>query len=72
MWLPLIELLADQGYRVVAFDQRGYSPGARPDDVASYAIAQLVDDVFAVANAAGSTTSTSSATIGVQASVGPP
>lgn len=53
MWLPLIELLADQGYRVVAFDQRGYSPGARPDGVAAYAIEQLVEDVFAVAQAAG-------------------
>ena len=41
MWQPLIELLASQGYRVVAFDQRGYSPGARPDDVASYAIEQV-------------------------------
>ena len=53
MWQPLIELLADQGYRVVAFDQRGYSPGARPNDVAAYAISNLVDDVFAVAQAAG-------------------
>ncbi len=53
MWLPLIDVLADNGYRVVAFDQRGYSPGARPDDVASYAIENLVGDVFAVADAAG-------------------
>jgi pimeloyl-ACP methyl ester carboxylesterase len=53
MWQPLIELLADQGYRVIAFDQRGYSPGARPDDVSAYAVPQLVGDVFAVAEAAG-------------------
>jgi pimeloyl-ACP methyl ester carboxylesterase len=53
MWTPLIELLADQGYRVVAFDQRGYSPGARPRGVESYAIPQLVDDVFAIATTAG-------------------
>jgi pimeloyl-ACP methyl ester carboxylesterase len=53
MWSPLIELLADQGYRVVAFDQRGYSPGARPENVAAYSIPQLVEDVFAVAGAAG-------------------
>ena len=53
MWNPLIELLADQGYRVVAFDQRGYSPGARPDGAAAYTLPQLVDDVFAVAQAAG-------------------
>jgi pimeloyl-ACP methyl ester carboxylesterase len=53
MWTPLIELLADQGYRVIAFDQRGYSPGARPRGAESYAIPHLVDDVFAVAQAAG-------------------
>ncbi len=53
MWKPLIELLADQGYRVVAFDQRGYSPGARPKDVAGYALPKLVEDVFAVAQATG-------------------
>ena len=53
MWNPLISLLADQGYRVVAFDQRGYSPGARPKGAAAYTIPQLVDDVFAVATAAG-------------------
>jgi len=53
MWNPLIELLADQGFRVVAFDQRGYSPGARPDNVAAYTIPQLVEDVFAVASATG-------------------
>jgi pimeloyl-ACP methyl ester carboxylesterase len=53
MWSPLIELLADQGYRVVAFDQRGYSPSARPRGVESYSIPQLVDDAFAVAKAAG-------------------
>ncbi len=53
MWQPLIELLADQGFRVVAFDQRGYSPGARPKDVAAYALPKLVEDVFAVARATG-------------------
>jgi pimeloyl-ACP methyl ester carboxylesterase len=53
MWLPLIDALAAQGYRVVAFDQRGYSPGARPDAVDAYSIAPLVEDVFAVAAAVG-------------------
>jgi pimeloyl-ACP methyl ester carboxylesterase len=53
MWEPLVSLLADQGYRVVAFDQRGYSPGARPKGADAYTIDQLVDDVFAVARAAG-------------------
>jgi len=53
MWIPLIELLSDQGFRVVAFDQRGYSPGARPEALDAYSIPQLVDDVFAVAEATG-------------------
>ena len=30
MWTPLLERAAEAGFRVVAFDQRGYSPGARP------------------------------------------
>jgi pimeloyl-ACP methyl ester carboxylesterase len=37
----------------VAFDQRGYSPGARPDDVAAYKPAALVSDVLQVADACG-------------------
>ena len=41
------------GYRAVAFDQRGYSPGARPDDVAAYKPAALVADVLHVADACG-------------------
>ena len=41
------------GYRVVAFDQRGYSPGARPTDVAEYDYPLIVDDVIAVADALG-------------------
>ena len=53
MWTPLIEAAASDGFRVVAFDQRGYSPGARPDDVAAYAVPALVDDVLAVADALG-------------------
>lgn len=39
--------LAEAGYRVVALDQRGYSPGARPTDDAAYA------DVAAVADHLG-------------------
>lgn len=35
----------------MAFDQRGYSPGARPDDVAAYKPAALVADVLSVADA---------------------
>ena len=53
MWNPLIKPLAEAGYRVLAFDQRGYSPGARPAKVSDYAVDQLVGDVIAVADAAG-------------------
>ncbi len=53
MWDPLIATLAGHGFRVVAFDQRGYSPGARPAETNAYAIDQLVSDVYAVAATAG-------------------
>ena len=53
MWLPLIDAAASRGYRVLAFDQRGYSPGARPADVSDYAVPRLVQDVLRVADAAG-------------------
>ena len=36
MWIPLIKAASAAGYRVVAFDQRGYSPGARPGKAVSY------------------------------------
>jgi pimeloyl-ACP methyl ester carboxylesterase len=29
-WVPQVEALGAAGYRAVAFDQRGYSPRARP------------------------------------------
>ncbi len=53
MWEPLIESASTMGFRVVAFDQRGYSPGARPGDVEAYQLPELVADVFAVADAVG-------------------
>ena len=53
MWTPLIAAAAAGGYRVVAFDQRGYSPGARPEGVEPYAVPELVGDVLAVADAVG-------------------
>ena len=53
MWEPLIDAAASAGYRVVAFDQRGYSPGARPEGVESYVVPELVGDVLAVADAVG-------------------
>ncbi len=49
-WRDLLLALADAGYRGVAPDQRGYSVGARPEGVAAYRIANLMDDVLAVAD----------------------
>lgn len=48
-----IPVLAEMGFRVVAPDQRGYSPGARPSGVAAYAIPELVADVIGMADALG-------------------
>jgi pimeloyl-ACP methyl ester carboxylesterase len=53
MWEPLTEKLAGQGYRVVAFDQRGYSPGANPSRVNAYTSGRLAADVIAIAAAVG-------------------
>jgi len=52
-WAPVVSGLGELGYRAVAPDQRGYSPGARPLDVAAYAIGELVADIAAFADALG-------------------
>lgn len=41
------------GYRVLAPDQRGYSPGARPAGRRAYSVDRLAGDVVALADAAG-------------------
>lgn len=53
MFDPLMRDLARLGYRCVAFDQRGYSPGAAPEDESDYHYGNLIDDLFAVAVAVG-------------------
>ncbi len=50
-WKAQLPALAAAGYRAVAPDQRGYSPGARPDGVAAYHIDHLVADVLGMADA---------------------
>lgn len=53
MWEPLMAALAGEGYRCVAPDQRGYSAGARPNDVEDYRYELLAADVHALAAAVG-------------------
>ncbi len=54
-WRDQIPALAGAGFRVVAPDQRGYSPGARPDpaDLSNYHYDRLVSDVLDLAAACG-------------------
>jgi pimeloyl-ACP methyl ester carboxylesterase len=52
-WRSQLEALGAAGYRAIAPDQRGYSPGARPTDVEAYAINHLVADVIGIADAVG-------------------
>ena len=52
-WQHQMRALAAAGFRAVAPDQRGYSPGARPPDVADYALPLLVQDVLGLADAVG-------------------
>jgi pimeloyl-ACP methyl ester carboxylesterase len=54
-WRAALPALAEAGYRAVAPDQRGYSPGARPDpaDLSNYAFDRLIADAIDVADAAG-------------------
>lgn len=52
-WHQVGEQLAREGVRVVAPDQRGYSPGARPTAVADYRADRMVEDALAVADRFG-------------------
>ena len=52
-WRHQMAPLAEAGYRVVAPDQRGYSPGARPAGVEAYAIISLAGDAIGMADELG-------------------
>lgn len=52
MYLSLMKTLASNGFTSLACNQRGYSPTAAPEGVLSYNHSLLVNDVFAMADAA--------------------
>jgi len=46
-WLPTMEVLVRAGYRVLALNQRGYSPNASPKPVRCYRLNELMADATA-------------------------
>ncbi|MGW4364720.1 alpha/beta fold hydrolase [Nocardia takedensis] len=52
-WEFQLTALGNGGCQVVAPDQRGYSPGARPEHAADYRLEELVGDVAAIADELG-------------------
>ncbi|TNM46149.1 alpha/beta fold hydrolase [Nocardioides albidus] len=52
-WRHVAPLLHKAGYRTVAMDQRGYSPGARPSRRRDYRAEELLGDALALADAVG-------------------
>lgn len=49
----VVPRLHESGLRTVVFDQRGYSPSARPEEVEAYRIDHLVDDALGVLDELG-------------------
>ncbi len=52
-WNAVIDRLTGQGYRCLAPNQRGYSPGARPPRRRDYRIPEIVEDIRALIDASG-------------------
>src|SRR3984957_10203107 len=52
-WNAVIDRLTAEGYRCLAPNQRGYSPGARPSRRRDYCMSDLVADVGALIDASG-------------------
>lgn len=50
---PLLDLLTDAGYRVVAIDQRGQYQSPGPEDPASYSVPELGADLVSIAGHLG-------------------
>lgn len=53
LWARQLAALSIAGHRVVALDQRGYAPRARPSDDHAYQLAALGGDVTGIADALG-------------------
>jgi pimeloyl-ACP methyl ester carboxylesterase len=49
-WADAIYSISEAGFRTVAIDQRGYSPGARPGAVEDYTVDRLTSDVLGFAD----------------------
>jgi pimeloyl-ACP methyl ester carboxylesterase len=52
-WTEELTALGAAGYRAVAVDQRGYSPGARPTSISDYVVDNLVADALGFADSQG-------------------
>jgi pimeloyl-ACP methyl ester carboxylesterase len=52
-WTAQLSVLGGANCHAVAVDQRGYSPGVRPEAVAEYRLEELVGDVVAIADHLG-------------------
>lgn len=52
-WTAVIDRLTAAGYRCLAPNQRGYSPGARPPRRRDYRMSELVADIGALIDASG-------------------
>jgi pimeloyl-ACP methyl ester carboxylesterase len=52
-WTEELAALGAAGYRAVAVDQRGYSPGARPTSISDYVVDNLVADALGFADSLG-------------------
>jgi pimeloyl-ACP methyl ester carboxylesterase len=52
-WDGVVSALHEAGYRTLAPDQRGYSPGARPKRASAYVTRELTADVLALSESAG-------------------
>ncbi|MEU5790762.1 alpha/beta fold hydrolase [Micromonospora purpureochromogenes] len=52
-WDEVVPALHAAGLRTYAPDQRGYSPGARPAEVAAYRLPELVEDAVGLLDALG-------------------